>query len=161
MKNAIYYCHKALLISGLIGVACLLQSCPSNKNNEFYSLTGATKGSWEWVQTTTPTRTITPQSIGYTQQVAVTSDNAGAYIAFYRNDTLQRRENETSTDTAHTFVDDTRRTVTVKYGGAGFIKYTLIVDNTTLTISEFLPNSYTPDTVKNVYKKANPVLYPY
>ena len=161
MRKTIQYCRKTLLMSAFVGMACLLQGCPISKREEFYALTGATIGTWEWEKTVTPTRTLTPQSVGYTKQLSVATDIAGAYIAFYRNDTLQRRENETPTDTTHTFVDGTRRTVTVKYSGAGFIRYTIISGNTLLTISEFIPNSYSTDTVKSTYKKARLLLYPY
>lgn len=158
MNNLVRY-YSGML--ALVGTALLLQGCPSNKDNQIYSLTGATKGRWEWVQSVTPTRTITPQSLGFTRQLAVSTDKDGAYVAFYRNDTLQRRQNETRTDTSHTFVDEVRQTVLIKYGAAGFLKYTIVPGSNTITVSDFLPNSYSSDTVKNVYKKANPTLYPY
>lgn len=150
-----------LLIS--LSLSCLYQSC--EKRGVDLALTSGTKGVWEWVRTTTPTRTLTPQSLGYTKQMAVLSDNASIpYVAFYRNDTLQHRLNETSRDTNHTFIDTERSTVLIQYGGAGFLKY-YIATNTngeTLTISELL-NPYTSlaDTVRSVYKRVNKPLYPY
>lgn len=160
MKKLIRY---FVLLLTTLSTACFLQSCPGSKSNEFYSLAGATKGKWQWVQTSTPTRIITPQTLGYTQQMAVLGDNAGPYIAFYRNDTLRRRENETGRDTTHTFVDEDKRTVLIKYGGAGYIKYTISKgnNNSTITISEFLPSPYALDSVRMMYKNAPLDLYPY
>lgn len=127
------------------------------------SLSTSKTGTWEWVRTTTPTRTLTPQSVGYTKQLAVATDNGKNYVGFYRNDTLQRRINETPTDTTHTFVDVDRQTVLIKYGGAGFIKYQ--VGNTEqdmLTISEVLnPYSLQADMVHSLYQRTSKALYPY
>ncbi len=158
MKNLTQYSSGML---SLVCVALVLQGCPAHKDVEFYALTGAVSGHFEWVQSITPTRTLTPQSVGFTRQLAVGTDKDGAYVAFYRNDTLQRRQNETRTDTSHTFVDEVRQTVLIKYGAAGFLKYTIVPGSNMITVSDFLPNSYSSDTVKNVYKKANPTLYPY
>lgn len=147
----------------MLSSACFLQGCPGSKNIEVYALAGASLGKWQWVQTITPTRVITPKSLGYTQQLAVLGDNVGPYIAFYRNDTLRRRENETRRDTTHLFVDENKRTVIIKYGGAGYIKYTISSgnNNSTITISEFLPSPYALDSVRMMYKNAPLDLYPY
>jgi hypothetical protein len=102
--------------------------------------------------------------VGYTKQLAVLSDNQGAYVGFYKNDTLQRRINETVTDTAHTFIDDVRNTVLIKYRGAGFLKYYVPTgtNGETLTVSELLnPYTSSADTIHTLYKRTNKILYPY
>ena len=156
-KNKIYYLFLAVL-----GWTFLGQSC--KKQNIDYMLAGGTKGTWEWVSTTTPSRMLTPKSVGYTKQLAVSTDNQGAYVGFYKNDTLQRRIYETATDTAHTFTDNVQNTVLIKYRGAGFIKYFVVFNgnDVTVTISELL-NPYTSqsDTVRSVYRRNNKQLYPY
>lgn len=160
MQNFIRYCGGTLI---LLSTAFLLQGCPGSKDQDFYLLSGSTRGTWEWVQTITPTHTSISQSIGFTQQLSVGTDNDGAYVAFYHNDTLRRRQNETSRDTAHTFVDESKRTVLIKYGNAGYLKYTIgqSNDGSTMTVSEFLPGPYALDSVKNIYKRVNLTLYPY
>lgn len=153
-----------LLVVSSMSTTCLLHGCMTKSADPFYLLTGSTKGIWEWERTTTPSRVVTPQSVGYTKQLAVLSDDQGAYIAFYRNDSLQRRANETSRDTSHTIVDDKRKTVLIKYGGAGYIMYRVgqTGKSTVLTVSEFL-NPYTPqaDTVHSTYRAVTKRLYPY
>ncbi len=160
MKKASQYLIATL--SGLC-LACLLQSCPSQRMM-VNTLGGNITGTWEWVKTTTPTRTFTPQSVGYTKQLAVLTDNIGRYAAFYKNDTLQHRLNETTKDTNHTFIDVNRQTVLIKYGGAGFIKYlvTNTGNSTMITASEVLnPYNIQADTVHSLYKRTSKALYPY
>ena len=96
--------------------------------------------------------------------MTVLSDKQGAYVGFYKNDTLQRRVDETSTDTAHTFTDDVRNTVLIKYKGDGFIKYYIPTgtNSETLTVSELLnPYSLSADTTRSVYRRTSKTLYPY
>jgi len=96
--------------------------------------------------------------------LAVLSDEKGPYVGFYKNDTLQLRLNETSTDTTHTFVDQARQTVLIKYGGAGYIKYYVVNtgSSTTLSISEVLnPYSEQADTIRSYYERTSKSLYPY
>lgn len=142
----------------------LFQTCNEARMKEF-RLAGGTKGRWEWVSTTTPTHIYTPQSVGYTKQLQLSSDLKGTYIAYYRNDTLQYRFEESSKDTLHTFIDITRNTVTIKYKVAGFIKYSNInLDGavSSMTVSEPLnPYSIQADTIHSVYKSTNKDLYPY
>lgn len=157
-KRSQYY----LLFIICLGASWLNQSC--KKQGIDYQLAGGTRGIFEWVSTTTPSHVSTPQSVGYTKQLAVLTDNQGAYVGFYKNDTLQRRIYETSRDTAHTFTDDARNTVLIKYKGDGFIKY-YITTNTngeTITISELLnPYSLSADTTRSVYRRTSKSLYPY
>jgi hypothetical protein len=166
MNKFSHYCRKGVLFGGIVTITCLLQACPGDKQL-LYSIPGGTKGAWEWVRTTTPTRVLTPQSVGYTKQLSVATDNQGAYIAFYRNDTLQKRVNETNTNTPHTFVDQSKNSVSIGYGEDGFVNYELVpVSNNShnLIISDLLkPYSASADTVKSEYKKAVPIpnLYPY
>ncbi len=138
------------------------QSC--KKQGIDYQLVGGTRGIFEWVSTTTPSHVSTPQSVGYTKQLAVLSDNKGAYVGFYKNDTLQHRVNETPTDTTHTFTDEVRNTVLIKYRGDGFIKYYIPTgtNGETITVSELLnPYTSSADTIRSVYKRVNKSLYPY
>ncbi|GAB3899210.1 hypothetical protein [Spirosoma agri] len=152
-----------LLFIGCLCIFWLVTSCW--KREHYFLLTTSTKGKWEWVSTTTPTRVLTPQSVGYTRQFSGGTDEQGIYVGFYKNDTLQRRVYETSRDTTHTFVDHGRNTVLIKYGGAGFIKYYVATgtNNETITVSELL-NPYTlpADTIRSVYRSVgNKPLYPY
>lgn len=165
MSKGGIYC---LVLVASLGIAYLAQGCQSHDASPDSLIPSATKGRWEWLRTTTPTRVLTPQSVGYTKELEINSDDQGAYIAFYRNDTLQRRINESSSDTAHTFVNASRSSVLIKYGGAGYINYVVVVgsDKATisLTVSELMnPYSAVADTVKSVYKNVGTrlVLYPY
>lgn len=159
MTKRIQY-YALLLIC--LGTAWLGQSC--KKQVIDYQLTGGTKGTWEWVRTTTSHQVSTPQSVGYSKQLTVLSDEQGAYVGFYKNDSLQRRVNETSTDTAHTFTDEGAKTVLIQYKSAGFMKYYLSssTNGETLTVSELLnPYSLSADTIRNEYRRVGKILYPY
>lgn len=160
MKKKIAFSVNIVIV---LVLACMLQACPSHRG-EVLAIASATSGTWEWVKTTTPSRVLTPQTEGYTKQLALLSDDKGAYVGFYKNDTLQLRLNETPTDTTHTFVDPTRKTVLVKYGGAGFIKYYIIDtgNSSTIASSEVLnPYSDQADTIRNYYERTSKSLYPY
>jgi hypothetical protein len=149
-----------------VGMVCLgfcLWGCPSHKN-EVYTLAASIRGTWEWVKTTSPTRTTTPQTLGYSQQLSIGTDETGNVVAFFKNDLIQRRLYETKTDTNHVFVDEVRQTVLIQYGKSGYIKYLIVngQNSTTLTVSEVL-NPYTlqADTIQHVYQKSSKKLFPY
>ncbi len=73
------------------------------------TLYGATIGTWEWVKTVTPSRTITPQSAGYSERMKVDGD-----VDYFRDGklvkSLRRSGNDVRDNAALTilfpFIDD-------------------------------------------------------
>jgi hypothetical protein len=147
----------------LVLLSFLLSGCPSNKT-KLYTITGGTKGTWEWIKTTSPTRTSTPQSKGYSQQLSIGTDQMGNVVTFFRNDSVQRQLYETHTSIDHMSGDIDKQSVIIQYGQSGSIKY--IVPNgensITLFVSEVL-NPYTvqADTIQHLYQKSSKRLYPF
>ena len=160
MKTVLHHCSTSLVV---LIVAFALQGCPMSLNGP--TVAGDIRGQWEWVRTNTSTGTFTPKSVGYTKQLVLGNDGR-PFVGFYRNDSLQRRENETNRDSVHIFPDEASQTVLIKYGGVGYLHCFLYIDakqTETLTTSTFLnPYSEKTDTVQHVYVRGKyRRLYPY
>ncbi|WP_338868632.1 hypothetical protein WBJ53_18035 [Spirosoma sp. SC4-14] len=156
-------------------IALALQGCPSDVpvNN---APAGYAYGTFEWDSTITPTRVLTPNTIGYSQKLKVRrngyNDLAPASVSFYRNDTLQRRYFEPVGDSAEVKELDNKN-VLIKYilPGPGststtaYIHYRVETTDkaTTLIVSEFLnPYLEKADTVHHYYRMIalTPITYP-
>jgi hypothetical protein len=118
---------------------------------------------WQWVRTVTPTRTITPQTAGYGQELRFGNDGVnGDCILFYRNDTLQTKHLELKSFYQEGTDAEGNYTLLLQYGGgptsgAHFIKYRFkkneqnVVDE--MQTSALLLNySEQADTVRHFYQ---------
>ena len=153
--------HSQLVYVGLCAFLSLLPGCHHGLDPDTLYLSA--HGYWEWVSTTSPSGTITPQTVGYTQQMAKLMDNDGRnYVAFYRNDTLLHRYNEASGPYT---ADVVRNTVTLKYDSLGYLKWYIIPNSVLIKVSHIgNPNSIAPDTVVSTYTSdpyLKAKLYPY
>jgi hypothetical protein len=148
---------------GLVCLSLFLSGCPAHKA-KLYTLSGGTRGTWEWIKTISPSQTITPQTRGYSQQLSIGTDQKGNVVAFFRNDSIQRLLYESQADLDHISADINKQSLIIQYGQAGSIRY--IVPNgqssTTLFVSEVL-NPYTTqaDTIQHLYQKSSKRLYPF
>jgi len=84
-------------------MALMLQGCPKDipVKNAFADYA---YGQYEWDSTTTPTHKLTPDIVGYSQQIKIRRNGYNslvpASVSFYRNDTLQRQYFEPQGDSA-------------------------------------------------------------
>ena len=142
----------------------IVGSCNQRRVLDPINLYIFTRGYWEWVSTTTPSGTITPQTIGYTKQMVqgIDSKSGGQsinFVAFYKNDTLQQRYNEV--ENQQYIPDYIGNTISVKYDTVGFLKYHVTPNSPSdnyIQIGEFRnPYTQAADTVISIYK-SNPDL---
>lgn len=119
----------------------------------------STRGYFEWVSTKTPNGIITPKMVGYTKQMVqdVDPNPKGQtdinYLAFYKDNSFQRRYNETL---AQTYVPDfENNTLVVKYDTVGYLKWYINFANDSIQISEFInPYDSKVDTIRSTYKRS-------
>lgn len=137
-------------------MAIFLQSCPKPMEVKSSSPGAFVGGPYEWDSTVTPTRKLTPTTVGYTQQFQNTLPQNGrtGAISFYKNDTLTLRAYTVDIDSA--FIGDFLSTSTlVRFRSpAGYLRYQ-VLENEQVTLSNFL-NPYTKeaDTVRHYYHPA-------
>ena len=156
-------------------ITLFLQGCPSNipVNNGPASYA---YGTYKWDSTTTPTYVLTPDVVGYSQQIKIRRNGYNslvpASVSFYRNDTLQQRFFEPQGESAEVKELDNKSAL-IKYilPGPGssfttaYIRYRIETTNVaaSLIVSEFLnPYSEKADTVHHYYRMLLPIptLYP-
>ncbi|QIP12237.1 hypothetical protein G8759_06140 [Spirosoma aureum] len=147
--------HRQFVRLGFGTLLSLLPAC--HHPVDPYSLYAGSYGYWEWVNTTTPHSIITPQSLGYTQQMVRLTDldpngeHSLSYVAFYKNDTLQSKFKETAKQSY--FGDNVRSTVTVEYDSLGYLKWYIDPNSTLLKISHIQnPYAIGADTVVSTYR---------
>lgn len=130
-----------------------LQACPIGSPPP---IGGDLDGRWDLYKIVTPTRTMTPATLGYRQDMNLTGDGSSGYAVFYRNDTLHSKFTR---DRTFEETDNRRNTVIDRYYNVGYIKYYLKYNQqnvvTELETSEFL-KQYTQqaDSVRYFYKYA-------
>ena len=105
---------------------------------------------WDWVRTVTPTRTITPASASYAEDLSIVND----YTVFYRSDTLRIKVEQDRS--VHVVVDNQNNTVLLRYRSFGYVKYFLRFNqNKTVENIEFgdpmAVYSEKADTVRHYY----------
>lgn len=134
-----------------IPLALLLLACHQDTPLPLAAYLG---GRYKWVKTTTPSKTITPTMVGYQEDLTLSSDSKGQYLAYYRNDNLFLEA-----DVKATPVESDGETNSLLYdlGEKGFIKVYLSVNAnnavTSISTSTIVEN-YSPeaDTVRAYYE---------
>lgn len=79
------------LISALIILTVLLISC--NRDNCKCvppPLESTISGRWEWIKTTTPSRSFTPADAGYSREMNYFNALDSDFVTFYKNDSLKK-----------------------------------------------------------------------
>ncbi len=80
-------------------------------------------GRWDWVRTVTPTRTITPASAGYAEDLSISNNGNNDYAVFYRSDTLRIKVEQDRS--VYEVADNRNNTVLLRYWAFGYVKYFL------------------------------------
>ncbi len=117
-------------------------------------------GRYEWTKTTTPTRTITPGTAGYHEDLTLYNDSKGQYIAFFRADTLFYLGDVSGTPTESDSKGSALLYAVRSSGNTAYIKIYLSfnADNSVELISTSrVMTTYTgsADTVRSFYQKTN------
>lgn len=118
------------------------------------SIYGDIFGKWQWIKTTTPTKTILAKDVGYTRSMEVVNDRTigASKIVFFKNDSLEtnflisRILNESWEE----------KSILLKYNGDAQLKIfrgdAPINDHYDIEISEIMPEySIQADTVRHFY----------
>lgn len=145
---------KSLLLTFFtISLALCIQSCSRVCGCVSPPMSSELMGQWEWTRTETPSRTVTPQTAGYTQTLEYGNDQTNNYLAIYRNDTLSMRLGLVRGSTQ----ENTREfSVLEKY--ASLYPKSYLIRNSThpnreIYTSELMENySAKADTVRHYYK---------
>ena len=145
---------KPIIALFLISVfSLLLQSCEKPDCGCAPPLSSELMGKWEWVKTVSPSRTITPQTVGYGRLFQHENDGSRDYIAFYQNDSLYLQLVQSRTF----YQEDKKKATVLEQYGAQYLKYYLTrgSDNGAreMQTSELM-KSYAEeaDTIRHYYK---------
>lgn len=145
---------KGLQNIALIGFSLLiLNSC---EIKDPIPLSSKLIGRWEWVRTETPSKTITPETEGYKEDLSISNNGDFDYAVIYREDTLWLSLIETRR--IYEESDNKARSVLIPYRNGGFIKYFLKFDQNKI-VQEIerteLMDEYSKfaDTIRHVYVK--------
>ncbi|MBE9461288.1 hypothetical protein ACFP1I_20880 [Dyadobacter subterraneus] len=149
---------KLLYLSAIIAAACFSsceKSCGCGPRSN--SISGYLPGKWQWIKTTTPSKTILAKDAGYAKTMEYSYDQKiGAYkIDFYKNDSLE------TNFLISKVLDDNWETksMLLKYNGDAQLKIfglptDSIYNDINLITSEITPKySSEADTIRHFYQR--------
>lgn len=134
---------------------CLLFLCSCEKSHPI-PLTSKLVGRWEWVRTETPSKTITPETEGYNEDLSFGNNGDYDYVVIFREDTLwlplfvsRSKDGE---------IDYKAGTVLQAYRNGNYIKYFLKFDQNKIVQeierTELMDEySMSVDTIRHFYVK--------
>ena len=151
------------------GLTLLLQACPGPPLPVTNTTDWFIEGVWQWASTTTPTHSITPKTLGYSEQLSINLFTP--YLRFYRNDndTLRNSYLEAISDSGH-IIQLGETDVVIKYykpssgyvwGSPVYLRYMALSTNQAelLIMSEFMAlYSGKAETVHHYYHQPNRAL---
>jgi hypothetical protein len=142
----------------LICFICLLSfsGCEINSTENSIPLGADLMGRWKWVRTETPSKTLSPATEGYEEDLSI-GNNTNDYTVIYRADTLFFSSIEDRNKNVQE--DKKANTVLIPYSSGGYIKFFLKYNEKNvlreIERSEIMKEySESADTVRYVYVRA-------
>ena len=145
------------LIPALLVLTVLLNSCKSDNCKCAPPLIESTiTGRWEWVKTTTPSRSFTPAEAGYSREMNYFNALDSDFVTFYQNDSLKKT---LTRDRTFTQINSDNKSFLQKFRDNQYLKFYIKPEiengNFLLEISEPM-NVYKAeaDTIRHLFRYA-------
>ncbi|QHW00261.1 hypothetical protein [Spirosoma endbachense] len=155
--------RRTLYLSGFLLTLMLLTSCPRPdlaSDQAFVLFRQNRIGSWQWVKTVTPTRTLTPQLTGHTQTLRTSRFDADT-LTFYQDQQVNCRLNPDQSTNLTNVIDLRSKTMLTSYLDSTqlhryYIKFFFEATQKATTMQTSAPLVYLNpdyDTVRIYYRK--------